>query len=82
MKALPGIMHNPISFLIQAWPLTLSGTTYVFGSFMFAKIFNLNVQPGLSYYAVYTRGGEPIYYHEPHELCIIAGRPQNQLISS
>jgi len=49
---------------------------------MFAKIFNLNVQPGLSYYAVYTRGGEPIYYHEPHELCIIAGRPQNQLISS
>jgi len=27
-----------------------------------------------------TRGGEPVYYHGSHKLCIIAGRPQNQLI--
>jgi len=28
---------------------------------------------------IYLRGGEPyIYYHEPHELCITAGRPKNQ----
>jgi len=26
--------------------------------------------------------GEPIYYRGPHELCIIAGRPQIQLILS
>jgi len=26
---------------------------------------------------IHTRGGEPIYYHGPHELCIIAGGPQN-----
>jgi len=26
------------------------------------------------------QGGEPIYYHGPHELCIIAGGTQNQLI--
>jgi len=31
---------------------------------------------------VYSRDGEPIYYHGPHELCISAGGPQNQLISS
>ena len=30
----------------------------------------------------YNKGGEPIYYHGPHELCIIAGGPQNQLIFS
>jgi len=30
----------------------------------------------------YTVGGEPIYCHGPHELCIIAGGPQNQLILS
>jgi len=29
-----------------------------------------------------VKGGEPIYYHEPHELCIIAGKMQNQLILS
>ena len=30
----------------------------------------------------YTRtgAGEPIYYHGPHELCIIADGPQKQLI--
>jgi len=28
------------------------------------------------------QGGELIYYHGPHELCIIAGGPQNQLILS
>jgi len=31
---------------------------------------------------VYSRGGEPIYYHRPDELTIIAGGPQNQLILS
>jgi len=31
---------------------------------------------------LYCRGGEPIYYHGPHEFCIIAGGPQNQLILS
>jgi len=25
-----------------------------------------------------VKGGEPIYYHGPHELCIVAGGPQNQ----
>jgi len=30
----------------------------------------------------YTSGGEPIYYHGPHELCVIAGGPQIQLILS
>ena len=30
----------------------------------------------------YTKGGEPIYYHGPHEMCIMAGGPQNQLILS
>jgi len=30
----------------------------------------------------YGRGGEPIYYHGPHRLCIIAGGPQNHLILS
>ena len=28
------------------------------------------------------QGGEPNYYHGPHELCIIAGGPQHQLILS
>ena len=28
------------------------------------------------------RGGEPVHYHGPHELCITAGEPQNQLILS
>jgi len=27
-------------------------------------------------------GGEPIYYHGPDKLCVIAGGPQNQLILS
>jgi len=27
-------------------------------------------------------GGEPVYYHGPHELCITAGEPQNQLVLS
>jgi len=31
---------------------------------------------------LYVRGGEPIHYHGPHELCIIAGGPQNQWILS
>jgi len=31
---------------------------------------------------VYISDGEPIYYHGRHELCIIAGGPQNQLIVS
>jgi len=26
--------------------------------------------------------GNPIYYHGPHELCIVAGGPQNKLILS
>jgi len=25
---------------------------------------------------VYSRGGEPIHYHGPHKLWVIAGRPQ------
>jgi len=29
---------------------------------------------------ILSRGGEPIYYHGPHELCISAGGPQNQSI--
>jgi len=28
---------------------------------------------------MYNRGGEPNYYHGPHELCIIASAPQSQL---
>jgi len=32
--------------------------------------------------SLYSRGGELIYYHGPHELCIITGGPQNQLILS
>jgi len=28
----------------------------------------------------YIMGGEVIYYHGPHEFCISAGGPQNQLI--
>jgi len=27
---------------------------------------------------LYNRGGKPIYYHGPRELCIVAGRPQTQ----
>jgi len=26
----------------------------------------------------YSRGGEPIYYHGPNEMCIVAGGLQNQ----
>ena len=29
---------------------------------------------------MYSRGGETVYYHEAHELNIIAGRPQDHLI--
>jgi len=31
---------------------------------------------------IVEQGGEPIYYHGPHELCSIAGGSQNQLILS
>ena len=27
-----------------------------------------------------NEGGEPIYYHGPNEMCIIAGEQQNQMI--
>ena len=30
----------------------------------------------------YSKSGEPIYYHRLHEMCIIVGRWQNQLILS
>jgi len=40
------------------------------------------VQIGICIMEHLEQGGEPIYYHGPHELCIIAGRPQNQLILS
>jgi len=33
-------------------------------------------------YKGYIRGGESIYYNGPHELSIIGGGPQNQLILS
>jgi len=29
---------------------------------------------------LWSRGGEHFYYHGPHEMCIITGGPQNQLI--
>ena len=29
--------------------------------------------------SVYSKGGEPIYYHGSHKLRIIAGGPQKQL---
>jgi len=29
---------------------------------------------------ILQQGWEPIHYHEPHEMCIIADGPQNQLI--
>ena len=32
--------------------------------------------------AAFKEGWEPVYYHGPHELCITAGEPQNQLILS
>jgi len=31
---------------------------------------------------LHSKGGEHVYYHEPHELCIIAGGAQNPLILS
>ena len=39
-------------------------------------------QSETSHVVLYSRGGEPIYYHRPHELCIIDGGPQNQLTLS
>jgi len=38
--------------------------------------------PPLRLRFLYARGGEPIYYHGPHELCIIACGLQNQIILS
>ena len=32
--------------------------------------------------SLHIRSGEPNYYRGPHELCIIAGGPQNQQILS
>jgi len=58
--------HSP-TFLLNS----LFGTLSFFLNFLFKLI-----------WFTYTRGGEPIYYQGPYELCIIAGGPQNQLISS
>jgi len=49
-------------------------------SFNLGNLFLLTNFQKLS--AVQTSGGEPIYYHRPRELCIIAGEPQNQVILS
>jgi len=38
------------------------------------------MSPQLDYIFSYASGGEPFHYHGPHELYIITGGQQNQLI--
>ena len=87
-----GVYHGnrkQIAFSWDAWlPLRSGQTAFDFN----AKNFNpflLKIVDAqrrhrccMQYFCPFRRGGGPIYYQESHELCIIAGGPQTQLILS
>jgi len=45
------------------------------------RLLAMSLRKGHNGTFLYTSGGGPIYYHGPHESCIISGGPQNQVIS-
>jgi len=71
IASLLSCFRNPNRHFIVMWfKFADSGKKMFWVAFLLAPVLNL-------LRTVYTRDGEPICYHGPHELCTISGEPQN-----